>query len=93
MHVPGVAKKALEYMSLLYTMEANLRHRGATPEQVARVRQTKGKLIMDGREKWMWDTPKATTPSDLLGKVIDYAYKLWLEGELHTGCKIPSGQQ
>lgn len=76
MHVPGVAKKALEYMSLLYTMEANLRHRGATPEQVVRERQTKGKLIMDGMEKWMWDTHK-TTPSDLLGKAIDYAYKLW----------------
>jgi len=29
---PGVAKKALEYISLLYTMEANLRHRGAMPE-------------------------------------------------------------
>ena len=86
---PGVAKKALEYMSLLYTMEANLRHRGATPEQVVRERQTTGKLIMDGMEKWMWDTHKAT-PSDLLGKAMDYAYKLWprmrnytLDGRYH----------
>ena len=63
---------------------------GATPEQVAGERQTKGRLIMDEMEKWMWDSHMTTTPSDLLGKAIDYAYKLWprmrnytLDGRYH----------
>ena len=32
---------------------------------------------MDAMEAWMKVASKTTTPSDLLGKALDYAYKLW----------------
>ena len=44
---------------------------GISPKTKRRLRfqcgETKGKLIMDGMEKWMWNTHK-TTPSDLWGR-------------------------
>ena len=45
---------------------------------------------MDAMEAWMEVVSKTTTPSDLLGKALDYAYKLWprmrnyaLDGSYH----------
>ena len=45
---------------------------------------------MDAMEAWMKVASKTTTPSDLLGKALDYAYKLWprmrnyvLDGRYH----------
>ena len=49
-----------------------------------------GLPIMDAMEAWMKVASKTTTPSDLLGKALDYAYKLWprmrnyaLDGRYH----------
>ena len=74
---PGVASKALEYIGLLFTQEENFRERKAPYEEVAKARKEKGLLIMDAMEAWMKAASTTTTPSDLLGKALDYAYKLW----------------
>lgn len=87
---PGVASKGLEYIGLLYTLDENLRERNASYEEVAKARREKGLPIMDAMEAWMEAASTTTTPSDLLGKALDYAYKLWprmrnyaLEGRYH----------
>ena len=64
-------------MLIVYTQEENLRQRKASYEEVAKERKEKGLPIMDAMEAWMKVTCKTTTPSDLLGKALDYAYKLW----------------
>lgn len=74
---PIEAQKAIEYIRLLYELEANLKARNATPEEIAVERQTKALPIMDTMESWMQVAAKTCTPSDLLGKALDYAYKLW----------------
>ena len=74
---PGLSSKALEYIGLLYTQEENLRQRKASYEEVAKERKEKGLPIMDAMEAWMMAGSTATTPSDLPGKALDYACKLW----------------
>lgn len=74
---PQQAAKALEYIGLLYELEANLAHRGASPEEICSERCSKAIPIMDAMEEWMKVASSTCTPSDLLGKALDYAYKLW----------------
>ena len=74
---PAEAAKAVEYISLLYTLEENLRSRGASFEEIARERQAKAIPIMDAMEEWMKGASLKCGPSDPLGKALDYAYKLW----------------
>ncbi len=74
---PADAQKAIEYIRLLYELEANLKALGTTAEETAIERKTKAIPIMDAMEAWMQATAKHCTPSDLLGKALDYAYKLW----------------
>lgn len=74
---PVMAAKALEYIQLLYELEANLKARGATPGEIAAERQAKALPIMDAMEAWMEAVCEGCTPSDLLGKALDYTYKLW----------------
>ena len=87
---PGVASKAIEYIGLLYTQEENLRERKAPYEEVSKARKENGLPIMDAMDAWMKVPSTTTTPSDLLGKALDYAYKLWprmrnyaLDGRYH----------
>lgn len=74
---PRQAQQAIEYIRLLYELEANLKARNASPEEIATERQAKALPIMDTMEAWMQAAAKTCTPSDLLGKALDYAYKLW----------------
>lgn len=74
---PAQAAKAIEYIQLLYELEANLKARNATPDEIAAERRAKALPIMDTMESWMQVAAKTCTPSDLLGKALDYAYKLW----------------
>lgn len=71
------ANEALVYINLLYELEANLKHRAATPDEIAKERQEKAIPIMDCMEEWMMNVSMECTPKDLLGKAIDCAYKLW----------------
>ena len=87
---PELAAQAIKWIELLYTLEANLRHDRATAEEIAAARTAKALPIMDAMEEWMVAVHTRCTPSDPMGKAIDYAYKLWprlrryaLDGRYH----------
>ena len=74
---PELAAQAIKWIELLYTLEANLRHDGSTADEIAAARTEKALPIMDAIEEWMVAVHNQCTPSDPMGKAIDYAYKLW----------------
>ncbi|MDE6301267.1 MAG: IS66 family transposase [Muribaculaceae bacterium] len=74
---PQLAAQAVKWIGLLYELEANLRERKASFEQIAAERQAKAIPIMDAMEKWMEQVHTRCIPSDPMGKALDYAYKLW----------------
>ena len=74
---PQLAEKAVYWISLLYQLEANLQAENATPERIAAERKAKALPIMDAMDKWMKAVSVQCTPSDPMGKALDYAYKLW----------------
>lgn len=74
---PQLAAQAVKWIELLYALEANLKARGSNYAEVASERQAKAVPIMDGMEKWMEQVHTQCTPSDPMGKALDYAYKLW----------------
>lgn len=74
---PQMAAKAVGWIGLLYTLEKNLQARNATYEEIASERQAKAIPIMDAMEVWMEKVSTECTPSDSMGKALDYAYKLW----------------
>ena len=87
---PQLAAQAVKWIELLYELEANLKDEGATPERVAEERKAKALPIMDAMEKWMEAVHTQCTPSDPMGKALDYAYKQWpklrryaLDGRYH----------
>ena len=58
-------------------LRRNLQARGATYDEVASERKAKVIPIMDAMEAWMQEVSRQCTPSDNMGKALDYAYKLW----------------
>ena len=87
---PELAARAVKWLDLLYGLEANLKAKGATYEEIAVERQAKALPIMDAIEKWMESEHTKCTPSDPMGKALNYAYKLWprlrrytLDGRYH----------
>lgn len=87
---PQLAAQAVKWIELLYTLEANLKAGGAGYAQIASERQAKAMPIMDAMEEWMEQVHTQCTPSDPMGKALDYAYKLWprlrryaLDGRYH----------
>lgn len=87
---PQLAAQAVKWIEPLYTLEANLKARGADYAEIASERQSKAVPIMDGMEKWMEQVHIQCTPADPMGKALDYAYKLWprlrryaLDGRYH----------
>lgn len=87
---PELAVQAVKWLTLLYELEANLRAEGATYDKIAEERKSKAIPIMDAMEKWMENVHTQCTPSDPMGKALDYAYKLWphlrryaLDGRYH----------
>lgn len=87
---PELATRAVKWLDLLYDIEANLKAKGATYEEIAAERRAKALPIMDAIEKWMESEHTKFTPSAPMGKALDYAYKLWprlrryaLDGRYH----------
>lgn len=87
---PKLAARAVKWLDLLYDLEANPKAKGATYEEIAAERQAKALPIMYAMEKWMESEHTKCTPSDPMGKALDYAYKLWprlrryaLDGRYH----------
>lgn len=72
-----LAAEFVKHIDHLYMLEQNLRYEQADPERVVRERQSKGIAIMDGIEAMFAPAAKLCTPSDPLGKAIDYAHKMW----------------
>lgn len=87
---PKLAARAVKWLDLLYDLEANPKAKGATYEEIAAERRAKALPIMDALEKWMESEHTKCTPSDPMGKALNYAYKLWprlrryaLDGRYH----------
>ncbi len=74
---PGVAAQGLKYIEMLYTMEANLKERKASAEEVKKERTEHALPIMNAMEAWMQEVTLKTTPQDPLHKAAAYAMKLW----------------
>ena len=74
---PQLAAQAVKWIEPLYTLEANLKAEGADFDRIAAERQAKALPIMDAIEQWMEQVHTQCTPSDPMGKALDYAYKLW----------------
>jgi hypothetical protein len=72
-----LAAEAVKHIAYLYTLEEELKQREATPEQIYAERQRLAVPILDGLEAWMERAQYQCTPSDALGKALEYAYKLW----------------
>lgn len=72
------AKPGLDYIALLYMLEANLKEEGAAPEQILRERKEKAYPILQKMEDWMKETFNKTTPKSPLGKAISYAFGMWV---------------
>ena len=85
-----LAAEFVNHIAHLYMIEENLRHEHADAQTVARERREKGLAIMDGIEAMFAPAAKKCTPSDPLGKALDYANKMWprlkryaLDGRYH----------
>lgn len=74
---PTLASQACRWINLLYDIEANLKDSNVSFEEIAAERQSKALPIMDAMEAWMEAVHMQCTPSDPMGKALDYAYKLW----------------
>lgn len=72
-----VAGEVVKYIAKLYTLEENLRHDGATEEQVLEQRRHLARPIVDGIETWLRATLPKCTPQEPLAKAINYALSLW----------------
>ena len=74
---PQLTAQAVKWIELLYNLEANLKAQNASYDRIAAERQSKAIPIMEAMEKWMESVHTQCTPSDPMGKALDYAYKLW----------------
>lgn len=68
------AGTALEYIRLVYELEANLKGRDADDDTIVSERQAKAYPILQVFEKWLVEAYEKTTPKSLLGKAISYAF-------------------
>lgn len=71
------AQKGLDYIALLYMLEANLEDQEADYQSIAKQRMEKAYPILQHMENWMKQTYNKITPGSLLGKAIEYAFGMW----------------
>lgn len=72
------ADHALDQIALLYSLEANLRERHATPEEIRQARQAQAYPILRSLEAWMKREYARSTPKSPLAKAISYAHGVWI---------------
>ena len=70
------AVKALDYISVLYMLEANLKDENADETQILQQRKEKAYPILQALEQWMVETFNKTTPGTSLGKAVSYAFTM-----------------
>ena len=68
------AKQALEYITLLYTIESNLRAKEVSFEDIRKEREEKSYPILRAFERWMLSESEKYTPKSLMKKAISYAF-------------------
>ena len=71
------AQKALDYIALLYMLEANLQAEGADYDRIREERRAKAYPILCRMEEWMKIAINKCTPKSPLGKAIGYAFGMW----------------
>lgn len=71
------ARKVLEYIAVLYMLEANLKDRNATHDEIRRERQQKAVPILEVLRKMLEKYKTADTPQSTLAKACDYALERW----------------
>lgn len=71
------ARKVLEYIAVLYMLEANLKDRNATHDEIRRERQQKAVPILEVLRKMLEKYRTVDTPQSTLAKACDYALERW----------------
>ncbi len=71
------AAKILRYIAALYTLEANLKYKKATEEEIYQQRQEKAVPILDFIKKLLDAYVKQDTPSGSLANACKYAIERW----------------
>lgn len=69
----------LQCFSILYQIEANLKERHASIEEVRREREEKAQPVLDSMEHWLRHKINETTPKSALGEAINYTLSRWKE--------------
>jgi Transposase and inactivated derivatives len=72
-----LAGKALDYIGLLYQIEANLKEKKLGYEEMATQRKRLAYPILLDFEQWMLDTAEETLPKSLMGKAISYTFSIY----------------
>jgi len=72
-----LANQALDYISLLYQIEANLKDKALSAEEMADERKRLAYPILLKFEKWMLDISPELLPKSLMGKAITYTFSIY----------------
>ena len=71
------ARKVLEYIAVLYMLEANLKDKGATHDEIRRERQQKAVPILEVIKMMLEKYKTVDTPQSALAKACNYALDRW----------------
>jgi Transposase IS66 family. len=71
------ANKALDYISLLYQIEANLKEKNLTNEEISDERKRLAYPILQEFENWMLKIFPELLPKSLMGKAVAYTFSLY----------------
>ena len=71
------ARKVLEYIAVLYMLEANLKDRKATHDEIRQERQQKAVPILDVLRKLLEKYKTVDTPQSALTQACNYAIERW----------------
>lgn len=74
---PKEASQILKPLSIIYQIEANLKERNASIEEIQKERAEKSRPILESIKHWLEQKKLETTPKSALGEAIDYALKRW----------------
>ena len=74
---PQDIQVVLKYFAFLYQIEANLKERHASLEEIQKEREEKSVPILNKIEQWLKQKSLVTTPKSSLGEAISYTLKHW----------------
>lgn len=76
---PEEIQQILKYFALLYLVEANLKARQASPDDIRKTREEQSRPILDRMKLWMEQKKTEVTPKSGLGEAINYTLARWDE--------------